>query len=126
MDHHPLQRDLAIRVASTDVAQKKVAELKRREQEIFARVHELGEQVARAREAVANAAGAHACGETDAKTVEKARKALREAESETELAGLELQGVAARVAAAERELAACRSCCLCSAASSQPVTLKVQ
>lgn len=103
MNHSPLQRDLAIRCADEDVARRRLAELAARKREVQARVHELGNAAGAARDELRSAAGAHAAGEGDAKSVEKARKALKEAESDHELAEIELQGIAERVELAERE-----------------------
>ena len=107
-DHHPLQMELAIKVAAADVAAKRLAELQARRREIETRAHELTNAAAVARTALREAAGASAAGEGDATTVARARKAVVSADSDAELASLELEGIASRVTHAEREHAAKR------------------
>lgn len=107
-DHSPLQTELAIRAAATDVAKKRLTKLSTRKAELAARVHELVNAAVTARTALRDAAGASAAGEGDPKTVERARKALRDAEAEAELASIELEGIEGWVTKAEREHAAAR------------------
>jgi hypothetical protein len=103
MDHHPLQQDLAIAIASVDAASKRLAALKVRQREAHERAHELGNSVGPARDLVRTTAGAVAADEGTEKDAQAARKALRELESEAEVAELELSGIVERVNAAEAD-----------------------
>jgi hypothetical protein len=90
--------ELEKRIAAADVAATRLEEVQRRKREVEARVGVLGEAMATARAALADVAGAHADGAVDAKMVERARKAFRDAEAEHELATIELEGIALTVA----------------------------
>jgi hypothetical protein len=104
MDHSPIQIDLATKLGARDIADRALAELRDRRKALAGRFDELASAAAAAKATLAEAAGAQAAGESDdAKAIDKARKALRAAESEYELTEIELQGVDARIAKAERE-----------------------
>jgi len=103
MDHHPLQRELAIKAAAADVSEKRLDELRKREREIKDAVHELGNAAGTARASLREAAGARAAGDGDEVAFQKARKAVKAAEGEHDLATIELEGIAARVQKAESE-----------------------
>jgi hypothetical protein len=105
-EHHPLQVDLAIKVADVRMAEGRLAALKARLQDARSREHDLGERAAAARAALREAAGASAAGELDdPKTVNRAKKAVKELDAEYETAEIERQGVSDRVEAAERDVA---------------------
>ena len=104
MSEHPVQVDLQIRVAGLDVARKRVEDLKSRQRDAHNRAHELSNQVGEARDLVRTTAGAVAAGEGSAKDAQAARKALRDLESESEIAEIELAGIIDRVTTAEEEL----------------------
>lgn len=97
--HSPLQRDLAIALAAADVAQKQLDAIQLRHRDCKTRLHALGEQVAAARDALRDAAG-----DGDQKGIERARQAFKSLESDHEIATLEAEGVARKIAQAERAL----------------------
>lgn len=98
--HNHAQKELAIREREVAKAAERVEEVDRRLAAAQARASALGVAADAARDALRVAAG-----DGDAKALGAARKAIRAAEEEYELAAVELEGVGARLAQVEEELA---------------------
>jgi hypothetical protein len=100
--HHPLQKDLAIKIAAVRDAEAKLATLHDRKRALNERLQAALQLQHDGSDAVRKAAGDVAAGETPADTLKKARDSYAAATMEAELAELEVNGLGERIEQAEK------------------------